>query len=271
LFWGRAPQAAGTEAAARTVEAAERTGAAVYEIILTGFIAAAFAATHLFGARLGFLTRTPRSLWLSFAGGVSVAYVFVHLLPELAEHQRTFRAEFGGSGIETHSYLVALAGLAAFYGLDRLARQSARSEASAGRERHATAGVFWIHVGSFAAYNLLIGYLLLHREESGLRELAVYAVAMGLHFIVNDQGLREQHGRSYDAQARWLLAAAPPAGWAIGIGVAVSPLLLAGLFAFLAGGIVLNVLKEELPEDRESRFGAFAVGTGGYAALLLLT
>jgi len=30
------------------------------------------------------LRGTPRSVWLSLAGGVSVAYVFVHLLPELA-------------------------------------------------------------------------------------------------------------------------------------------------------------------------------------------
>ena len=43
------------------------------------------------------------------------------------------------------------------------------------------------------------------------------------------------------------------------------------LSAFLAGGIVLNVLKEELPEQRESHFWAFALGTGLYAALLLAT
>ena len=41
------------------------------------------------------------------------------------------------------------------------------------------------------------------------------------------------------------------------------------LFALLAGGIILNVLKEELPEERKSRFWAFALGAGTYAALLL--
>ena len=40
---------------------------------------------------------------------------------------------------------------------------------------------------------------------------------------------------------------------------------------FLAGHVVLNVLKEELPEDRESKFSAFALGSGAYAALLLAT
>jgi hypothetical protein len=42
------------------------------------------------------------------------------------------------------------------------------------------------------------------------------------------------------------------------------------LFAFLAGGVVLNVLKEELPEERESRFWAFALGAASYTALLLV-
>jgi hypothetical protein len=45
---------------------------------------------------------------------------------------------------------------------------------------------------------------------------------------------------------------------------------LALVFAFLAGGVVLNVLKEELPEDRQSRIAPFAVGAAAYAVLLVL-
>ncbi len=58
-------------------------------------------------------------------------------------------------------------------------------------------------------------------------------------------------------------------GWGLGRLVEPLPEVVAGLFAFLAGGVVLNVLKEELPEERESRFSAFLVGAVGYAALLL--
>jgi len=36
-----------------------------------------------------------------------------------------------------------------------------------------------------------------------------------------------------------------------------------------AGGIVRNVITEELPEDRESRFRAFAVRLAAYTVLLL--
>lgn len=44
---------------------------------------------------------------------------------------------------------------------------------------------------------------------------------------------------------------------------------LAILFAFLAGGVILNVIKEEVPAERESRFSAFALGAVGYAGVLL--
>ncbi|MEV9640824.1 hypothetical protein ABZ756_08985 [Mammaliicoccus sciuri] len=47
-------------------------------------------------------------------------------------------------------------------------------------------------------------------------------------------------------------------------------MVLSILSAFLAGGIVLNVMKEELPEERESSFPAFFIGMIGYTDLLLL-
>lgn len=240
-------------------------------VLLTVF---AFVLVHVFGGKLAFLSYTPRSVWLSAAGGVSVAYVFVHLLPELAEHQEVIGQRARGEGllgaVESHAYLIALFGLGLFYGVERFARTAA-GRRPVGERQETPIGVFWIHLGAFALYNVLIGYLLLHREENDLRGLIIYAVAMSLHFIVNDQGLRQHHGTIYHLYGRWVLAAAPVAGFLFGLATDVSALLLSALFAFLAGGIILNVLKEELPEDRQSRFSAFALGSTSYAALLLLT
>ena len=50
----------------------------------------------------------------------------------------------------------------------------------------------------------------------------------------------------------------------------LSEVITGFLFAFLAGGVTLNVLKEELPEERQSRFWPFLLGAAGYAALLLV-
>jgi hypothetical protein len=238
---------------------------------LSLIIAIGPAIVHLVAGKLRFLEGTPRSIWLSGAGGVSVAYVFVHILPDLAEAQDKFREQGTGwlTQVELHSWLLALTGLATFYGLERLVKQHQRR--TQGEGDMAEAGVFWIHTASFAVYNLLFGYLLLHREKPGLPSLSLYGLAIGFHFLVNDFGLRQDHKDRYDRLVRWILAAAVLAGYALGRVVTLHELGTSAAFALLAGGIVLNVLKEELPEERQSRFWAFAGGAAGYAGLLLLT
>ncbi|MDP9475389.1 MAG: hypothetical protein M3R38_06815 [Actinomycetota bacterium] len=230
-------------------------------------------AVHLFSGRLRFLDGTPRSIWLSVAGGISVAYVFVHLLPELAEGQESIaEALERGEGLaflESHVYLVALVGLAVFYGLDRLATTSRRRKREAGKGDSTSPGVFWLHISSFAVYNFLIGYLLLHRIDTGLGNLLLFFVAMALHFLVNDYGLREHHKEAYLRAGRWVIAAAVVSGWGVGLLTEIPEVAIAVLTAFLAGGVIMNVLKEELPEERQSRFWAFALGAAMYTMVLL--
>ena len=253
------------------------------------FLAAlVLGAVHLGAGRLSFLEGLPRSRWLSFAGGVSVAYVFVHLLPDLAEHQQTL----GGFEGVLWAFVLALAGLVAFYGLERRAltdRAEAADEAAGASEEEAKADVeqngtddakgdgeaiqdsgeggFALHLGSFALYNVLVGCLLARSGE--VDGLGTYLIAMALHFVVNDFGLRDHYKERYRYPGRWILAGATVVGWALGTFAPLTEPVLAGFGAFLAGGVVLNVLKEELPEGRRSRFGAFAVGAGLYAAFLV--
>ena len=240
---------------------------------LSALAALALAAVHIGARRLRAQTRVPRSAWLSTAGGASVAYVFVHLLPELSAGQAALEGTVGV--LEHHAYLVALGGFAAYYGVERFAiagldRRDADEVEDGGESETSGIPVFWIHVGAFAAYNALIGYLLVHRETPGALSLGLFAAAMALHFVVNDYGLRRHHRRAYDRYGRWVLALAVVTGWAVGLAVEVTEAAVAVLFAFLAGGVILNVVKEELPAERDSRFWAFAAGAAGYSAVLLL-
>jgi len=237
--------------------------------LLASFLAAlTLSAVHVFAKRLHRLNRQPRSRWLSVAGGVSVAYVFVHLLPELARGQEVIN----GSNLEMfryvehHVYLLALLGLATFYGFERLIKLHRRKLAP---DSPPSAGVFWLHISAFAVYNGLIGYLLIRGESSTLVSVILYCFAMGLHFLVNDFALQSDHKSLFTSRGRWLLAIMPLAGWAMGAATEVSELTTSALTAFLGGSVILNVLKEELPEERESRFSAFLLGAIGYSLLLL--
>ncbi|RPF72090.1 hypothetical protein [Aurantiacibacter spongiae] len=241
------------------------------ETLVTGAMVLVFAAIHLFTKRLRFLDSTPRSKWLSFAGGVAVSYVFLHVLPEIGAHQRTFAAEMGVPALVAEStvYSLALAGLAVFYGLERAVKVSrARSRAKGAGDR-LERRVLYLHLATYGAFNMLVGYLLVHREEGGAGALALYFVALALHFVTADFGMRNDHSAAYDRIGRWVIAAAVIAGWGLGLATQLSGVLIGCLFALLAGSIVLTVLKEELPEERESYFRPFALGLVIYAGLVL--
>ena len=253
--------------------------------------AAALAVTHLFAAKLRFLNRIPRSGWLSAAGGVSVAYVFVHLLPELAEAQDAadegggLRFGTGVAGAEV--WLLALAGLVAFYGLDRLVMHAETlgdprrdagdftggadsTEDVAKGKKAAGHGPFWLHLSSFAVYSVITGAVMVGNEDRTSAGLGLFALAMALHFLVTDLGLMKAYRGAWTRIGRWTLAAAVLLGAGAEYLAAVPEALIDGVTAFLGGGVVLNVLKEELPEERRSRFGTFAACVACYAALLLL-
>ena len=234
------------------------------------------AAVHVVTPVLRSLHGTPRNVWLSIAGGVSVSYVFVHLLPELASSQAEVSevADDWALGFaERHVYVVALAGLAVFYGLEHMAKTSrgqiGGSERSAPEAPSGSTGVFWVHMLSFGLYNAIVGYLLLHLDRRTTGTLIAFTAAMAMHFVVTDYGLAEHHQHTYRRIGRWVLVAAVLGGAALGLTVQISEAAVAVLIAFLAGGIILNVIKEEIPSERRSRFWAFGLGIVGYTILLL--
>lgn len=238
----------------------------VYSILAT----AGLVLVHLFGARLKFLDGTPRSIWLSAAGGISVAYVFVHLLPELAEGQEVIKESVEGmfAALDQHAYLMALGGLVIFYGLERIAKESHTEHHAAAGEETPDTRIFWLHIISFGIYNALIGYLLANNFRA-LKPLAFFFVAMALHFLVTDFGLSKEFKRTYHSVGRWILTAAVCLGLVIGLLVHIPKVATSALVAVLAGGVILNVLKEELPEERRSRFSPFLAGVVAYTMLLL--
>lgn len=234
----------------------------------TGVVSLLLSLVFVAGERinpLAGLVRDRRSL-VSIATGMSAAYVFVHLLPELAEYRETFkeavgeRARFNGVAV----YYVALVGFLLSYGLDRWRGEIARGEASDARDR-----AYRLHVGGFTAYAALITYLLARAPWDSWLNLSLYAVAIGGHFIAVDHELREEHGEAYRRHGRWRLAGACIAGWALGLLLAIPPLALALLFAALSGAVIMTSAVMELAPEKKGRLLPFLVGGLGYGLLLV--
>ncbi|MBE9115462.1 hypothetical protein IQ249_06065 [Lusitaniella coriacea LEGE 07157] len=230
------------------------------------------AALHVVVGKLHWLDRIlPKERWISLGAGVSIAYIFLDILPELGkaqveiEHLKWSFIEF----LEKHSYILALVGLVLFYGLELLAARSREANKSAGKSDSTSVGIFWVHIGAFALYNALIGELLSHTETRGFLPTLLLGITLALHFLINDRSLREHHKAPYDRIGRWVLAGALILGWVIGQSFQLLPGAIALLWALVAGGMILNVLKEELPDTQESCFFTFSMSAGIYAVLLL--
>ena len=208
---------------------------------------------------------------ISAAAGVSVAYVFVDILPELATQNQALRASAQGGMLfaEQRIYLLTLLSFVVMYGIDHIVL-SRREQRRGSIERGERDAAYWLHIAGYAAYSALIGYLLIERAERGYAALVVYVLAMAVHFVVVNHSLSEEHGNIYRRHGHWVLAASVLAGWAIGATLTLSDATFARLFALLAGGVVITSLRSELPDDRSGRFWPFCIAAVVFAMVLVL-
>lgn len=229
-------------------------------------LALLLSLVHLYGTRWKLLQVIPRSKWLSFGSGISVAYVFIHLLPELQKWQIEVVQKNDFKFFSNHLYLVALLGLIIFYGLEEAVTKMKKNKES---EKNLP-GIFWIHMGSFTIYNAIIGYLLLGEGEENTSSIVFFFIAMAFHFIVNDYALWIHYKRLYEKRGRWVATGGIFIGWLAGYIFEISELVVAILFSFVAGSILLNILKEEMPEAKESKFTFFVLGASIYTVMLFI-
>jgi len=242
------------------------TGSLIAALILSAVYVASGRFDHSEAAERLWMRRR----WISAAAGVSVAYVFIDVLPEF-EVQR--RALVNAAGVqlfaEQRLYLLALLSFVVFYGLEHVVlvnRQRPSDEGASNRART----MYLLHIAGYAAYSALIGYLVVERADRGALALAVYAFAMALHFLIVDHSLDEAHGAVYARRGRAILAASVLLGWLCGTMLPLPAEALARLFAILAGGVVITSLHAELPDERTGRFWPFCLGAVGFAAVLLM-
>jgi hypothetical protein len=212
-----------------------------------------------------------RRRWISAAAGVSVAYVFVDVLPELGELNSVLVEAGGGESAlfaEQRIYILVLVAFVVMYGLQHFVMTTHRSERSE-TDRVGPEPAYLLQLAGFAIYAGLIGYLLVERAEDGPVTLATYAAAMAIHFVIVNHSLAEEHEESYRRKGHWWLACSVVAGCLVGLALPLSEVAFARLFAILAGGVTITSLGAELPDDRRGRFWPFCGGALAYAVLLM--
>jgi hypothetical protein len=77
--------------------------------------------------------------------------------------------------------------------------------------------------------------------------LLFFFIAMFLKFIVNDHSLHRLHKKGYNRKGGWILSVAVFLRWGLSALTNHPEVVTVFLKTLIAGGALLNVLKEELP------------------------
>ena len=203
---------------------------------------------------------------ISFFGGMSAAYVFVRMMPELASARSDYvtfaRIHIFNEGIGV--YFTALLGFIVFYALHRR-REHGRGKAAESRVR---AG-FRLRVGELTAYVWMITYLLANNRQQTLAAISLYTLAMAAHFFTIEQSIDKEYSDLYRRVGRFILAGAAVFGWATGAFLPMPRGFVDDLVAFLSGAIIMNSALMEMPSKEEGRFIWFIAGGVSYGLLLM--
>lgn len=207
--------------------------------------------------------------FVSFAGGVAVAYVFLDMLPNLVEYNKPIgryliNNQWLTPFTELLIYIVALLGFLIYYGLDLFA------------ERYYKAGhndkmVYELHLAMFCLYNFLITYTMSLRALASITATVLFTFAMALHFVLTDRKFSRFYRKQFNRLGRFVLICALLVGWFCSVIFdPVNVLIAALMLAFLAGSVLLNVFREELPAAGLTSYFWFSFGTLFIMFVLLL-
>lgn len=232
---------------------------------------ALIASVHILCGRSNWWRFFEAHGWVSFSAGASVAYVFIHLSPEVAIFQHQMNGmpshHYNGQFFSQPLYLTALIGLCLPYLLDTIELNYAEQHPGIQRKIHHS--VFTIKNLQYVFYNIMIGYMIINRRGEGLLHMEFIILAIAVHFIVMNATFREDYKELFAKYTRWLAVLGLVIGTIIGILMDMPDNLLAYLFSFIGGIITYTALKEELPKTSHRAPFHFLAGVALYTLLIL--
>jgi hypothetical protein len=235
-----------------------------HHIIALGLCTLTLAICHYLSPYLKRVPGLDPKRITSFAGGVAVGYVFLHMLPEIVESHHKIHALLSAHGAmspfkDLAVFVIALLGFELFYVLDRLTYNGQTTNQNA---------AYRLNLGMYFIYNFIITYTLILRVASGLFYAVLFTAAMGLHFVLSDNHFMRYYPNLFGRRTHIFLVAGLLCGFVASLLLPVNIYAAAMLTAFLSGAVLYNAFSEEIALERQSSIGFFFLGTGVMAVLL---
>jgi hypothetical protein len=215
-----------------------------WEILLVALI---LAGAHVVSPRVFALRKDP-ARQEAFGSGLSVAYVFLHLLPSLDTSIKL---------VGPRIYFVALLGFVLFYGLDVFFQPPKHEHPT---KYHAYLTALFLYDG------LIVFTLGLQLPPSTILTL-VFAFSLAVDVLNTDIELQTEFGSRFVKAGRGVLVGGVAFGYGLGLVRRPHPLAVDILTAALAGFMMFHTFKWLFPVSSNKKFPAFLAGLFGFLLL----
>jgi len=219
----------------------------IFSIIL-GFI-------HFLNEKIFFNTRKTKEVAMSFVGGVSVAYIFLFLLPELYN---------GVDHLNSWIFFMVLIGFSLVHFAEKYFYQHSHGNARLLRNKE-------VHFLVLFIYYFLVGVILSTIVDKNIIEGILFFIPLIFYASVGKVSFSEVHYHLREQNFfRWLLALSSV------LGVFFAPLILSSLslyhslLAFIIGSFLYISVVDFIPNKSKGNPFYFFVGEGFYAILIAL-
>ena len=220
----------------------------------------AIICIHLLSLCLAKLLSIKEEKIVSFSGGLSSTYVFLHMLPQLVEGNEAIGKVLAKKIhltplFDLSIFIVAFFGFNLYYGFELLAIKYSK-------KNNSSSFAYRLHLFIYCIFNFIIAYTMPLRVQTGIAFSIVFTFAIGMHYILSDRNFQKHFPDKFAKSGRLFLVFSLLLGWFVSAITDPINVFHVSLFiAFLSGSILLNVFKALLPSDSEQNYFYFLSGT----------
>ncbi|MGD2246684.1 MAG: hypothetical protein PVI11_09070 [Candidatus Aminicenantes bacterium] len=212
-------------------------------------------ALHYFSENLELVSESRRHRIISFGAGISIAYLFLHLLPH------TYDA---AARLKEAVFIFLLLGFALFHLSEKYVYQHLQEEKRARELKEIHSVVFFI-------YHFFVGIVVKDIFEEGTIEGFLFVLPIALHTSLSTVSLSRIHGHIRENLfIKILLSLSTLLGIAFSLIVPVPDIVNNILVSFLTGVLLYIFVKEFLPEKEKGKPLLFILGIILFCAFYII-
>ena len=212
------------------------------------------ALTHFFSNRIEQAFENKKMDFISFSAGISTAYLFLILLPDLY---------LGYQQLNSMIFFILLSGFTIFHLTEKWVYQNNSTWGNLKHKLKEVHGITWF------AYHVLLGILLAELAEVNLINGMLLFVPVLFHTAISTFSLEQLHDQlKYALPARALLSISTLIGITIAAHLSIPHIVTIILYALVGGAMFFIIIREYIPPERQGNPKLYFIATMGFALLV---